>query len=69
MLLMMSFFIYCLNMEVVDCGCLLYAYSNKYNRQKQQNICCRIYVLSQVIFVFFCFGYANVANEVETKEK
>ena len=27
------------------------------------------YVLSQVIFVFFCFGYANVANEVETKEK
>ena len=56
MLLMMSLFIYCLNVGIVHCECLLYAYSNKYNRQKQQNIIyVAVYFLSLVIFVFLLF--------------
>ena len=53
MLLMMSLYIYCLNVGIVHCGCLLYAYSNKYNRQKQQNMCCSLFFISGN----FCFSF------------
>ena len=40
------------------------------NELKWTNVYFVVNFLSQVIFVFsFVFGYGNVANEVETKEK